>query len=819
MMKRLPLCLLSLYLLNHSLSISAPAQATAAPIAAVASQPGLQFDVPNLVGRSDIILARPNLDSSQAMPLGNGSLGVALWSADGLTAQLNRNDAMPARLSPGQLVLPGLAPLTAAKDYAGRLNLYRGEFHETGAGLTATAFVESATDALVIDVTGADPSRQQTASLKLWTPRTPSATVHNHADDHAGYLAESWLDNKNPGASNRPFGTLAGLRAIGRDVSSKVDDPLTVTVSFKPFADGHFRIVVASPHYDGTAVAEQVADQAFSVGPDGAHLAWWSAFWHRAGLIKIASPDGAGEYLENLRNLYLFVAAIEKGTDYPGTQAGIADMISSAQDEHRWDPSAFWHWNLRMQVAANIGAGLPELNLPYFALYSQNLARIEEWTRKHMENRPGVCVPETMRFNGQGIEYSAIDSPPRTSLDCAADFTPYYNARTLSTGAEVSLWAWEQYLATGDRAFLAANYPFMAASARFLLTYQKPGPETGPAGLLHTSPSNAHETQWDVTDPTTDISAINALYPAVINAGRLLGKDADLIQQLQAALLRVPQLPRTQPSSPKNAPKTLLPPSADADGTDVIAASWQPAAETHNIENIGLEPVWPYNLIGDTSPLFSVAQRTYAHRPNRNAVDWSYDPIQAARLGLGSEVKSTLLETTQKYQGFINGMAKWEESAHEFYIEQTGVLADALQEALVQDYDGLIRIAPALPPGWDFDGSVYVRGQTRVDVHTRNDKVTAVAVNSGSTQTLRIRNPWPGQPVDVVDLTTGSPLAPQPQSAPQKDVLELPASAGGRYGLQPHSANPSPPLSITVTGDPATAPKKLGPVRLGLFAK
>jgi hypothetical protein len=40
--------------------------------------------------------------------LGNGSLGVAEWAANGFTAQLNRSDTMPNRLSPGQLNIGGL---------------------------------------------------------------------------------------------------------------------------------------------------------------------------------------------------------------------------------------------------------------------------------------------------------------------------------------------------------------------------------------------------------------------------------------------------------------------------------------------------------------------------------------------------------------------------------------------------------------------------------------------------------------------------------------------------------------------------------------
>jgi alpha-L-fucosidase 2 len=759
---------------------------------------GFQVDVGAVIGRSDVVLGRPNFTSSEAMPLGNGRLGVAIWSADGLTAQLNRNDTLPDRLSPGQLVIPGVAALTRAEDYAGRLDLFRGEFREQGGGMSVMAFVQPDTDVFIVDVTGANPSQPQTAVLKLWAPRAP----RDRAEGPMAYLAESWIDNKNPGASGRAFGSLSAITAQGRNVSSVVSDPLTVTVSFTPFADGHFRVIVAAPHYDGTVDAHDLARRTLTPASDTSHLSWWRDFWTRAATIKITSKDGAGEYMENLRNLYLFVAAIEAGVEYPGSQAGIADMISSVRDEHRWDPSAFWHWNLRMQVAANIGAGLYELNDTYFNLYRENLASIERWTRENMKDLPGICVPETMRFNGQGIEYESQWKPIAMGRNCDANFKPYYNARTLSTGAEVSLWVWQQYLATGDRKFLAANYPVMASAARFLLAYQK----TGADGLLHTGPSNAHETQWDVTDPTTDISAILAFYPAIIKAANLLGKDAALVRELKAALPKLPPLPRTKPM----APHTLLAAFADADANDVIAESYQPGAEVHNIENIGLEPVWPYDIIGDTSPLFPLAQRTYAHRANSSVVDWSFDPIQAARLQLGGEVASTLSETTQKFQCFVNGMAKWEASATEFYVEQTGVVADALQESLVQDYDGVIRIAPAIPPGWDFDGSVCVRGKTKVDVQTRNGSVTTVVIEAGIPQRLKVRNPWPSEPVDVVSADTGNAVV-----SATSTILEFETVAGRIYILQRHEKGGT--LLEPISGTPATSAKRFGRVQIGLF--
>jgi alpha-L-fucosidase 2 len=755
-------------------------------------------DVPGVLGRSDVVLGKPNLDAGEAMPLGNGRVGVAVWSAAGLTAQLNRNDTMPDRLSAGQVVIPGLADLTRAKDYAGQLDLYHGEFRERGGGMTATAFVEPDQDTLVVEVTGANPDKAQTAVLKLWAPRTP----HAIADGRAGLLREAWVDDKHPGASGRAFGSLCAITAEGRAVAAAVTDSRTVTVSFRPFADGHFRIFVAAPHWDGSGDAEAAARSAFSPQPAGAHRRWWEAFWNRAAVIKVNSKDGAGEYMENLRNLYLFVAAIEKGVEYPGSQAGIADMISSAQDEHRWDPSAFWHWNLRMQIAANIGAGLTELNESYFNLYRENLKNIENWTREHMKGLPGVCVPETMRFNGPGIEYEGAWQPAAMGLNCDAQFKPYYNARTISTGAEVSLWVWQQYLATNDRKFLAQNYPLMASAARFLLAYQKAGPD----GQLHTSPSNAHETQWDVTDPTTDVAAISALYPATIAAAQGLGKDPELVGQIEAALPKVPALPRTQASGPR----TLLAASADAQGEDVIAESYQPGAEIHNVENIGLEPVWPYGIIGDTSALFGLAQRTYAHRPNVANIDWNFDPIQAARLRSGTEVGSTLVQITEKVQNFVNGMAKWEPTAKEFYVEQTGVVADALQEALVQDYDGIIRIAPATPPGWDFEGSVYVRGRTKVDVQMRNGSVTTVVIEAGTNGPIRMRNPWPGKAVDVIDGKNGLKIGAV------GPLIEFAGMAGTSY-LVENRDEPAGRAFAPVSGAPATSAKKLGPVQIGLF--
>jgi alpha-L-fucosidase 2 len=96
------------------------------------------IDVRQVVGRSDIVLQRPGLKREEAMPIGNGRLGLGVWAEECYTAQLNRQDTLPQRMSPGQIVLPGLCKLTSAADFSGRLDLYNGEFVERGGGMSAT---------------------------------------------------------------------------------------------------------------------------------------------------------------------------------------------------------------------------------------------------------------------------------------------------------------------------------------------------------------------------------------------------------------------------------------------------------------------------------------------------------------------------------------------------------------------------------------------------------------------------------------------------------------------------------------------------------
>jgi len=755
-----------------------------------------QIDRRGIVERSDIILGRPNLLPREAMPLGDGRLGLAVWAEDGYTAQLNRGNTFPHRLSPGQVVIPGLARMTQAADFFARLNLYEGEFEERGGGMTATTYATEAQDAMVVQVTGADPKVVQTAELRLWSPRNPQVL---HAGT-IGVLAETWADDQEAGASGQTFGSLAAITADATDVRVEQHGLLSIKIAFRPRADGTFRVLVACPGWhggDATATALRLIPAAERLSPEE-HRTWWHQFWAQAGLMRLASSDHAAEYFENLRLIDLYTAAAESRDRLPGSQAGIGDLFSAFRDAHQWGPSAYWHWNLRMQVSANLGAGVFALNDSYFNLYRDNLPAILAWTQQHM-HRTGACVPETMRFNGRGYENETWTEGP--AINCGDDFHPYYNARTLSTGAEVSLWIWRQYLYTDDLEFLRRNYPVMRESARFLLAYAKPAAD----GLLHTFPSNAHETEWDVHDPTTDICAMRTLFPEVIAAAALLHTDNALANELTSALNHVPAWPVVRLSDPK----TLAELNA-SDADTILIASHDPTAPIHNSENVGLEPVWPYALIGEDSPLHALEVRTWDHRSNRYENDWSADPEQAAYLGLPDELRSSLLALTERYQTYPSGLASF--VGAEFYVEQVGVLADALQSALVQDADGVVRIAPAWPQTWDADATVAIQHRSRVDVQIRHGAVVTVGIEAGASRAMRVKNPWPGEPVEVVATLSGAPAL----AVNAQPVLAFKVQAGRKYLIRPAEQGSHALRFEAITGTPATAPKALGSRSIGI---
>jgi hypothetical protein len=346
----------------------------------------------------------------------------------------------------------------------------------------------------------------------------------------------------------------------------------------------------------------------------------------------------------------------------------------------------------------------------------------------------------------------------------------------------------------------------MSNSARYYLAKTTVGSD----GKRHIYPSNAHENQWNVHDPLTDIAAMKALFPAVIQAAQLLNTDSTLVSQLQAAIPQIPDYPRTDWQTQRQ----VLNASNDASGNTMFAMSIDPTAQNHNNENLGLELLYPYNLLSlnSSASLLAVANRTYEHRTFVNYNTWTYDPLDAARLGRPSDFQNNAIAMLQKFQKFIAGYSQQSTDDFTPYVETAGVVALAVQEALVQDVDGILRVAPAWPKSsWDVDGTVFIQDNSKVHVQIKSGQVTTVVLVSGMTGSKTVVNPWGNQNVNVVNAATGAVVV----SATTASQFTIPVTVGQAYIIQ-LVAQPLSSMSYApVTAAPATSRKTLGSVKIG----
>ncbi|MDW5593203.1 hypothetical protein VSS74_02560 [Conexibacter stalactiti] len=748
----------------------------------------LQVDTAGVVSRSDLVLEDPAWHEPQSMPLGNGRLGAAVWSRDGFTAQLNRNDTFPDLKSAGRLSVPGLFRLASAADYDGRLALHDAELRQRGGGMTARAYVRADSDQLVLEVTGAPAGERQTAELRLPAARRPATS----ADGGIAALAETFSDARS-GVSS---GAVAAITAKGRDVRAEAIDGTTVRISFLPERDGSFRVVAGVPTYNGGDVAAAARDAVAGAGGPASklerpHRDWWHAFWEQAAPLRVDSPDGVGEYMEALRAQQLYTTAATQRNAVPTGQAGAANMLNPWPDGAT-SPSTWFHFNVRQQVFANFGAGTASFNDAYLRLYTDRLARLRAWTQANWPGAEGTCVPELIRFDG-------------SADGCVAAGEPSWTNRILTGGLEVSHDIWQQYRHTGDPAVLRQGYPLMSEVARFYLSQLRAGAD----GLLHLNNVNAFETQWGTTDPAPDLAGMRVVFPIVARLAAERG-DGELAARLRDAHAKLPPLPTTSRG-----------------GEQVLAwsATDEPAKNTQNVE---LEALVPWGVLGADSPLMQASFRQRVFPLTR---EWNEDPIWAARLHLPDEMRTLLVQGTDDLQKYPNGFTVHGKNddplvGRHQYSSWNAIVASALQEGLVQSYDGTVRIAASVPRGWNVSGSVEIGGGHRVSTQLADGVPTVVGIEAGASERVTIANPWPGAWVRVVAADRrgrghgrgghggdGGGTVVRPTRAATVDV---PLQRGRAYTLE-RVARPAASFRFgTLAGAPASTVKRLGERTLGV---
>ena len=376
----------------------------------------------------------------------------------------------------------------------------------------------------------------------------------------------------------------------------------------------------------------------------------------------------------------------------------------------------------------------------------------------------------------------------------------------LTAGIEMAHQIYKHYLYTRDETLLKEKaYPLLKETATFHLNFVTREED----GQYHVYPSHARETSHWVKDSVTDLSALRAVLPLLIETSARLGLDEEDRAQWQEVLANLAPFVKSEDGQSILQGKLFddFPPTRSSR----IEALCPPAERStasgksrFNSENNQLDPAYPWGLIGLHSPPLELdlMRRTFVNRrfsvwtPANN---WDWSAVSAARLGMPEQVVGSLRQYVENVQTYPSGMAsiagrypeQWGKMLSDTAgFESSGSMAAAVQEMLLQSYGGRICVFPACPEGWQGEFTLVAEG---------GFLVSAAITLSGDIPFIQIRSPLGGRCVvinpwqEAVRLKAGDRLS----ALGAETELAFDTTAGEIYELRPVKPGPvAEPIAV-----------------------
>jgi len=376
--------------------------------------------------------------------------------------------------------------------------------------------------------------------------------------------------------------------------------------------------------------------------------------------------------------------------------------------------SADYHININIQMNYWFAeaANLPELTEPLFE-YIKMIAKSGEKTAQVAYNCPGWVA-------------HAITNPwGFVSLG----YNPVYGAFA-TAGAWCLRHVKERWLNSGDKAILREFYSVIKGASEFFCAYLVRDPRTG---FLVTAPASSPENSFiSPTDgsrvnvcagPTMDISIIRELFKFNIEAAEALGRDKEFCEKLKCTVNQLPPL------------------RIGSDGRIMEWSEEFKEAEPGHRHMSHLYGLYPAAEITKSTPeYFEAAKKTIEGRLKSGGghTGWSRAWIINffARLCDGNAAYENIIALLKK-----STLPNMFDNHPPFQIDGNFGGTAGISEMLLQSHDGCIDILPALPDAWK-DGEFHgfkARGGFTVSVSWKDGKAIRCLINGEEGKKFRVR--------------------------------------------------------------------------------
>ncbi|OCT15373.1 sugar phosphorylase [Paenibacillus pectinilyticus] len=461
------------------------------------------------------------------------------------------------------------------------------------------------------------------------------------------------------------------------------------------------------------------------------HQAHWHAFWSRS---SVTLPDPMLEDLWYI-NLYAIACSSGKGGRMREQACGLNGLWDIKQPT-KW--GSMWYWDVNIQAA-------------FWPLYTANHLEVAEAFKEGLLSYTQLAEQMSKQFHG--LEGIAGDYP---------------HALYMSIWPWCAQFLWDYYRYSMNLGFLRDKaYPLFKQIARFFEGYLQQNAETGRLDIF---PDISPEQGPLTRNSTCSLATVKYLFRIAAEANKRLDEaEADRLkwEKIADSLAAYP---------------TAM---SNRYGDVLLDSQWAPP-DLHLRHPSLLMPIYPIGEIGKESApdLKQRAENTLRYAANQTEYgmfQFGWLSCAASRLGNGALALRLLYEQGIDLSLRCNGLfaeetERWmnycnitnEPLYHPHMMEASGEMVAAVNEMLLQSYDGVIEVFPALPSGefeqersiglydhevarkvkkyekWNqcaFKGLLAV-GAFEVSADFKNGRTTWVHIRSKAGSKVVIRNPF-----------------------------------------------------------------------------